>query len=984
MSRMMQKFLPRNFSAEFIRGQQWPALWSAQGYFVLPKQTCKSATQEQQGQPTPTNTFSLLFPPPNITGTLHLGHALTGTLQDTLTRRHRMLGHKTVWIPGMDHAGIATQRVVERHLSENNIRREDLGKEEFLKEVQKWKQTKSDRIREQLDRMGFSLDWSREYFTMDPHNQQAVTTAFLRLHSQGLIKRGKKIVNWSSMLNSVISDIEVEQMEVDEPRIYSTSTYEVELGKMYYFAYPIQSPEPTGPTHLEVATTRPETMVGDVALAISPSDQRYTCVQGKQVIHPLTGDVIPIICDEELVDPELGTGVVKVTPAHDARDYQAGQRHNLAMPLVLDERGHVPALDNQHRFEARKTVIQRLHDKGLFLREENHQMTVPICSRSGDIIEPRLCSQWFLDCSGMAKKARAAVESGDIVLFPSSHNTAWSSWLNSTEDWCISRQLWWGHRIPAYQLCVDGELVDRWIVAENETDALRQAKEDPRYTSAAAVSVVQDEDVLDTWFSSALLPFSSFGWPNEDPELDLLFPTNVLVTGSDIMFFWVARMVMMSLHLTGRVPFRQVLLHGMVRDGEGRKMSKSTGNVLDPLYFLDGIDKDQLSSQLQAPHMSPMEARQVQEFIQKYLPNGVPSYGDDVLRMTLLHKSHLVNIKLTLEAFELQKKFCNKVWHCFAFFRSSVADTKAEDVTLFQPGDRPSELNTWLFGQCAEALDAANTSFDKLRLHEASEHLRELLTESFSKRYLRWTQSVMKQGTLEEQRDALRGMLTFFDIWLRAFHPIAPFLTETLFAHLPDRSGKSLSVARYPTREEVSQLLFEKDEQLISFAEKVTAEIFSFPLLNHLNKFHRKFVLQTREPDLRAQLQRAVPLVQESLKHKIPHAEVYVSDTLRSLEKGYLEMPLGHNYSMIVQVSGGAIDKKLVMAMIQKCDENLEKIAKNKRKISTRMAGGGYSNAPDSVKEQDNSKLELLTQQQQEIARAQEFYQSAFANLLDE
>jgi len=619
----------------------WYDWWSKQGYFTVDSKD----TREK---------FVIVIPPPNVTGSLHMGHALTNSIQDALTRWHRMSGRAALWIPGTDHAGIATQVVVEKKLQrERGITRHDLGRENFVAEVWKWKDQYGNQIKNQLKRLGSSLDWSREAFTMDDKLSRAVIEAFVRMYDQGLIYRGTRLVNWCSALKTAISDIEVVKKELKERTKLSVPGHgnkKYDFGVLIKFAYPVEDSS----EKIIVATTRLETMLGDTAVAIHPDDPRYKHLHGKFVLHPFTGRRIPIITDGVLVDMEFGTGAVKVTPAHDPNDYECGKRNNLEFINIFDDDGNVNEnggpFKGMKRFDAREAILEALKEKGLYEDMTNNEMVLPTCSRTKDVIEPRLKPQWWVNCQDMAAAGVKAVADGELQIIPDSHVVLWNRWLENCRDWCISRQLWWGHRIPAYLVTIEGQpapnpdLQENWVVGRDYEEALAKAKAKHPGVPAEKIKLEQDPDVLDTWFSSGLFPFSVFGWPDQTEDLKAFYPTSLLETGHDILFFWVARMVMMGMTLTGQLPFKQVFLHAMVRDAHGRKMSKSLGNVLDPIDVTEGIALEDMHKKLKEGNLDPTEVETAIAGQKKDFPNGISECGTDLcvsLFALTLHKARI-------------------------------------------------------------------------------------------------------------------------------------------------------------------------------------------------------------------------------------------------------------------------------------------------------------------------------------------------------
>jgi valyl-tRNA synthetase len=655
----------------------WDAWWAKSGYYSTDAR--KAAEAGEDGR------FVMVIPPPNVTGSLHLGHGLTCAIQDALCRWHRMHGRPVMWLPGTDHAGIATQTVVERRLAKDEGKsRHDLGRTAFVKRVWEWKEQYGGRIVDQLKHLGVSVDWSRERFTMDDGLSAAVTEAFCRMHEKGLIYRDTRLVNWCCALNSAISDIEVDALEIDQPTRRSVPGHDpskkYEFGTIISFSYRVDESDEL----VTVATTRLETMLGDAAVAVHPEDARYAHLHGKFVVHPFNGKKLPIVTDDELVDMSFGTGAVKITPAHDPNDFKCGRKHGLPEITILNDDGTMNAecgeFAGMMRYDARVAVLERLKEMGLYVDTKPNKMAISTCSRTGDLIEPMLKPQWWVDCNSMAAKAVKAVREGEMAILPAMHEATWFRWLEDCRDWCISRQLWWGHRIPAYHASVKATSSaaaasssagssegDAWIVARTREEALGKAAA-KLGVSEDEVELRQDEDVLDTWFSSGLFPFSTFGWPAETEDVAGFYPNSLLETGHDILFFWVARMVMMGLELTGRLPFRTVYLHAMVRDKYGRKMSKSLGNVIDPLEVINGCPLSTLLDKLAGGNLPPKEVEKASAGQRKEFPDGIPECGADALRFGLLsYTQQGRDINLNISAVVSHRHFCNKLWNATRF-----------------------------------------------------------------------------------------------------------------------------------------------------------------------------------------------------------------------------------------------------------------------------------------------------------------------------
>jgi len=816
--------LPDAYSPLYVEAA-WYEWWENMGFFK------PESAEKYFGKDSEREKFVMPMPPPNVTGTLHLGHALMCSVQDSLTRWHRMSGRESLWAPGFDHAGIATQVVVEKKLKrEQNKSRHDLGREAFIKEIWKWKEEKGSTIKNQLKRMGSSCDWDRQRFTMDDVSVKAVLEAFIRMHEKGLIYRSKRLVNWSCSLNSAISDIEVDKTPLKGRTLLSVPGYKdkIEFGTLTSFAYRIaeskDSDKETG-EEIIIATTRPETMLGDVAIAVHPKDARYTHLVGKYAIHPFITSRKLIIVADEMCEMEFGTGAVKITPAHDANDFECGKRHNLPFINIVDDKGLITSeggkFAGMKRFDARKAVVAELKEKNLFKEITDTETVLPICNRSKDIIEPLMKNQWYVNCKEMAAKAVKAVREKDLKLTPDNHEAVWYRWLEDCHDWCISRQLWWGHRIPAYHITFVGEESKTsddtdnkyWISAQNEQEALKKAHEKfPGYPKGKII-LKHDEDVLDTWFSSGIFPFSICGWPEKTPDLEKFYPGHLLETGHDILFFWVARMVMMGFELTGKLPFDQVYLHALIRDSHGRKMSKSLGNIIDPIDVIEGTTLVNLQNQLKMYNLDPKELDKAIKGQKEDYPAGIPECGTDALRFALCaYTGQGRDINLDVLRIQGYRHFCNKLWNAskFAMMNGLGKDFAPKSSVEFLKTNLNSlrRMDKWILSRLSETVSICNTGLKTFDLTGATTSLFNFWLYDLCDYYIEFLKpSFYAQDQTDEQKiqfnNSRECLYTCLDAGLRLISPFMPFISEELFQRLPRRcpqtDAPSIVVSPYPT-----------------------------------------------------------------------------------------------------------------------------------------------------------------------------------------
>ncbi|WP_273346012.1 valine--tRNA ligase [Alteromonas australica] len=873
--------------------------------------------------------YCILLPPPNVTGSLHMGHGFQQTIMDALTRYHRMKGDNTLWQVGTDHAGIATQMVVERQLNAEGKTRHDLGREDFIKKVWEWKEHSGGTITGQMRRLGTSPDWSREVFTMDEDLSKAVTEVFVKLHEEGLIYRGKRLVNWDPVLHTAVSDLEVLNEEED--------------GHMWHMRYPLAD----GSGELVVATTRPETMLGDTAVAVHPDDERYQGFIGKEIKLPITGRLIPVIADD-YVDQEFGTGCVKITPAHDFNDYDMGKRHNLPMINILTDDAKInddapEAYRGLDRFDARKQIVADLDAQGSLVKIEPHKLKVPRGDRTGAVIEPYLTDQWYVAVESLAKPAIEAVESGEIRFVPENWNKTYYQWMHNIQDWCISRQLWWGHRIPAWY-------------DENGKVFVGRTEEEVRekHGLGSDVTLSQDDDVLDTWFSSALWPFATMGWPEETPDLETFVPSSVLVTGFDIIFFWVARMIMMTKKFTGKIPFKDIYITGLIRDENGDKMSKSKGNVLDPIDLIDGIDIESLVTKRTAGMMQPQLAEKIAKRTRKQFPDGIQAYGTDALRFTFAAMASTSrDINFDMARVEGYRNFCNKIWNAsrFVLMNTEEHDTGRDGGEMVL-----SMADRWIWAKFQQTLVEFEKALEDYRFDIAAQTVYEFTWNQFCDWYLELTKPVLSNdaSTDAEKRGTRHTLINVLESLLRLLHPLMPFITDTIWQRVVPLSalkveeGASIMVQAFPEVDAAKQ------------DDKVLADI----------EWVKKFIVGIRNIRGEMDISPNKPLnallknVSDEDARRLDAAKAFL-DKLSKLEtvtilKDGEEAPASATALVgemeILIPMAGLIDKDAELARITKAMEKIEKdVSRTRGKLGNEKF---VSNAPEAVIEKERGKLE--------------------------
>jgi valyl-tRNA synthetase len=902
---------------------RWYQEWKAKGYF-------QPSNQSEQA-------FCIMIPPPNVTGTLHMGHAFNNTIMDSLTRYHRMCGDNTLWQPGTDHAGIATQMVVERQLNAAGQSRAELGREAFLEKVWDWKEESGSSISKQLERLGSSVDWSRERFTMDEGLSEAVREVFVRLYEEDLIYRGTRLVNWDPVLHTAVSDLEVVSEE--------------EQGHLWHMRYPLAD----GSGHLVVATTRPETMLGDSAVAVHPEDERYQHLIGKAIALPLSEREIPIIADD-YVDPEFGTGCVKITPAHDFNDYEMGQRHDLPMLNIFTIDAKInteapAAYQGLDRYAARKAIIVELERLDLLEKIVDHKLMVPRGDRSGAVIEPFLTDQWYVKTESLAAPAIEAVESGKIRFVPDNWKNTYYSWMNDIQDWCISRQLWWGHRVPAWY-------DDQGKVYVGRDEAEVRSK----YKLSDDFALRQDEDVLDTWFSSALWPFSTLGWPQKTPELKAFYPTSVLVTGFDIIFFWVARMIMMGMKFVDDVPFHDIYIHGLVRDSDGQKMSKSKGNVLDPIDLIDGITLDQLISKRTKGLMQPQMAAKIEASTRKQYPDGISAYGTDALRFTFAALASTGrDVKFDLNRIEGYRNFCNKLWNASRFVLMNCEDAEIADSIDFKA---LSITDRWILSRQQELIDIVHHDFQNYRFDLAAKALYEFTWNEFCDWYLELIKPVMFSDDEAAKRQTRRVLLEVLETLLRLMHPIIPFITEEIWQTIAPKLGKeatTIMLQDYPRSDNAwvdvdSAHSIDWLKEFIMGVRKIRSEMDIAPKqgLNVLCQ-------QASESDLKQ-----IKIHQAALKKL---AKIEGIDILGNEEAPEAALALVGEMKVLIPLAG-LIDKD---AEIERLSKDISKLEINIGKTRAKLANPGFTDkAPAAVVEKEQQRMQEQEQTLHDLLQQRE------------
>ncbi|XDG07143.1 hypothetical protein ABKA04_006758 [Annulohypoxylon sp. FPYF3050] len=927
----------------------WYEWWEKSGFFQ-PQFTPDGKVKEE-------GSFVIVIPPPNVTGALHMGHALGNSLQDVMIRWNRMHGKTTLWLPGCDHAGISTQSVVENMLWRRQGKtRHDLGRKKFVETVWEWKEDYHKRINNAQRKMGGSTDWSREAFTMDKNLSAAVTETFVKLHEEGTIYRANRLVNWCTKLNTALSNLEVVNKELTGRTLLDVPGYDkkVEFGIIVHFKYPIEGTEET----IEVATTRPETMLGDTGIAVHPKDERYKHLVGKNAIHPfIPGRLLPIVADD-YVDLDFGTGAVKITPAHDPNDFALGQRHNLKFINILTDDGfmneNAGPYKGQKRFDVRYTIQADLKEKGLYVDKKDNPMKVPLCEKSKDIIEPIMKPQWWMRMKDLAAEAIKVVKNGEIKIKPETAEKSYYRWMEDINDWCLSRQLWWGHQCPVYFAKVEGEAGDRaddklWFSGRTEEEAQAKAE---KALAGKKFTLERDEDVLDTWFSSGLWPFSTLGWPNKTHDLQTLYPTSVLETGWDILFFWIARMIMLGLKMVGQIPFREVYCHSLVRDSEGRKMSKSLGNVIDPLDVISGIPLDKLHEKLALGNLHPSEVEKATKYQKTAFPEGIPQCGADALRFCMVnYTTGGGDINFDIKVMHGYRKFCNKIYQATKYVLGKIDQDFVPQKTGKLTG-KESLAEKWILHKMNSAAKEINESIADREFNKSTLTVYQYWYNHLCDVYIENSKALIQDGTPDEKRSAIDTLYTALDNALRLIHPFMPFLTEELWQRLPRRPGDetpSIMLAKYPTYDsELDNPSAEAAYELVLGCSKGIRSL----MTEYALKDEAKIFVQTYDETAH---QTAVEQVQsiKSLGGKgVTDIEVISGSQARPA--GCVAFPVSSSAAVFLHVKGRVdIDDE-----IAKANKKLEKTRLAIAKQSKLLADPGYqSKVTAAIQEADKKRL---------------------------
>ncbi|PVV05101.1 hypothetical protein BB560_000377 [Smittium megazygosporum] len=911
-----------------------------------------------EGKIPPEGKFVVATPPPNVTGRLHIGHALGVSIQDSLARWNRMKGLSVLLNPGADHAGISTQSVVEKMLWKNQkVTRHDLGRDAFVEKVWEWKEEYGHAIFQQQNRLGGSYDWSRDHFTLDSQLSKAVMETFVRLWDDGIIYRAKKLVNWCVYFKTALSNLEVDNVEIPGKTLISVPGYDkkVEFGVLVLFSYPVEDSD----EKIVVATTRVETMLADVAVAVHPDDPRYKHLHGKSVIHPFNGRKLPIVTDADFVDPAFGTGAVKITPAHDFNDYVVGNRHNLPFINLLNDDGtynhNADKFEGQKRFDVRSNILKELEELGLLVEIRDNPMTIPKCTKSGDIIEPLIKPQWYVSCETLAPPAMEAVRNGELKIIPKTSEGDWFRWLGKIEDWCISRQLWWGHRIPAYFVNVEGEVrkeddSNMWVCGRDFDEAVRRAE---AKFPGKKFTLEQDEDVLDTWFSSGLWPFSLMGWPEETFDFERFYPTTLNETGWDILFFWIARMVMLGLRLTGKVPFNKVFCHAMIRDAHGRKMSKSLGNVIDPIDVIEGIALEELHKKLESGNLDPRELKIATAGQKKDFPNGIPECGTDALRFALCsYTSTGRDLNLNVLRIEGYRKFCNKLWNATKFALSKLGSDFKPNPTMSLSGDE-SIGELWILDRLNTAIVELNKNLTEMNFMAATNSIYSFWLYELCDVYIEYTKYITtEKGVIS----ASNTLYTCLDQGLRMLHPFMPFITEELWQRLPRRpndSTPSITIAEFPT--EVPQFsnstAKEQFDLVLSIIKAARSTLVNYSITSNATLY----IASTSESE----------------------SKIYTSsiDQIKGMIKGCTSIsilsqadssPSGCAVSIVSPTTNllllvkGRID---ISSEIERLNKKLEKSKGSYNLLRTKVSAPGYEKTNPDIKEASNTKLKTFEEE---------------------